>query len=70
VGYRVAATEVPEAIERLLRAFLAERRPGENFRQFCAAHTDEEIRHMLAGVSTVAVERDVALARPPHGVDG
>jgi len=70
VGYRVAATEVPEAIERLLRAFLAERRPGENFRQFCAAHTDEEIRHMLAGEATVAVERDVALARPPHGVDG
>jgi sulfite reductase (ferredoxin) len=70
VGYRVAATEVPEAIERLLRAFLAERRPGENFRQFCASHTDEEIRHMLAGASTVAVERDVALARPPHGVDG
>jgi sulfite reductase (ferredoxin) len=70
VGYRVAATEVPEAIERLLRAFLAERRPGENFRQFCAAHTDEEIRHMLAGETTVAAERDVALARPPHGVDG
>ena len=70
VGYRVAATEVPEAIERLLRAFLAERRPSENFRQFCAAHTDEEIRHMLAGEATVAVERDVALARPPHGIDG
>ena len=70
VGYRVAATEVPEAIERLLRAFLAERRPGENFRRFCAAHTDEEIRHMLAGEATVAVERDVALARPPHGIDG
>jgi sulfite reductase (ferredoxin) len=70
VGYRVAVTEVPEAIERLLRAFLAERRPGEKFRQFCAAHTDEEIRHMLAGEAMVAVERDVALARPPHGIDG
>ena len=70
VGYRVAAPEVPGAIERLLRAFLAERRPGQNFRQFCSAHTDEELRHMLAGEATAAVERDIALARPPHGVDG
>ena len=70
VGYRVAATEVPEAIERLLRAYLAERRPGENFRQFCAAHTDGEIRNILAGEVVEGVERDVALARPPHGVDG
>ncbi len=70
VGYRVAAPEVPAAIERLLRAYLAERRPGENFRQFCAAHTDEEIRHILAAQAVEAVERDVALARPPHGLDG
>ena len=70
VGYRVAATEVPAAIERLLRVYLAERRPGENFRQFCAAHTDGEIRNILAGEVVEGVERDVALARPPHGVDG
>jgi sulfite reductase (ferredoxin) len=70
VGYRVAASEVPEAIERLLRAYLAERGTGENFRQYCAAHTDEELRNILAGELVAAVERDVALARPPHGVDG
>jgi sulfite reductase (ferredoxin) len=70
VGYRVAASEVPAAIERLLRAYLAERLPHENFRQFCAARTDEEIRHILAGEVVEAVERDVALARPPHGIDG
>ena len=70
VGYRAAATEVPAAIERLLRVYLAQRRPGENFRQFCAAHTDEEIRHILAAEAVEAVERDVALARPPHGLDG
>jgi len=70
VGYRVAAPEVPAAIERLLRAYLAERLPDENFRQFCAAHTIEEIRHILAGEVVEAVERDVALARPPHGIDG
>jgi len=70
VGYRVAAPEVPAAIERLLRAYLAERLPDQNFRQFCAAHTIEEIRHILAGEVVEAVERDVALARPPHGIDG
>ena len=70
VGYRVTAPEVPAAIERLLRAYLAERLPDENFRQFCAAHTIEEIRHILAGEVVEAVERDVALARPPHGIDG
>jgi sulfite reductase (ferredoxin) len=70
VGYRVAASEVPEAIERLLRAYLAERSAEENFRQYCAAHTNEELRNILAGELVEAVERDVALARPPHGVDG
>jgi len=70
VGYRVAASEVPEAIERLLRAYLAERGAGENFRQYCAGHTNEELRSILAGELVEAVERDVALARPPHGVDG
>jgi len=70
VGYRVAASEVPAAIERLLRAYLAERGAGENFRQYCAGHTDEELRNILAGELMEAVERDVALARPPHRVDG
>jgi sulfite reductase (ferredoxin) len=70
VGYRVAATQVSEAIERLLRVFLAQKGPCESFRQFCARRTDEEIRNILAGEEMAAVERDVALARPPHGVDG
>ena len=65
VGYRVAASQVPEAIERLLRAYLAERGAGENFRQYCAAHTDEELRNILAGDLVEAVARDVAQARPP-----
>jgi len=70
VGYRAPADEVPAAIERLLRAYLAERRDGENFRQFCAAHTDAELRELLAGQPLVAVARDAAPGRPPHGVDG
>jgi sulfite reductase (ferredoxin) len=70
VGYRTAATEVPAAIERLLRVYLAERREGDNFRQFCAARSDAEIRTILAGEPVAAVARDVAQARTPHNLEG
>ena len=63
VGYRCPATDVPEAIERLLRQYLSERRPGENLRQFFTRHTDTELREFLAGVSVEAVSRDVPPAR-------
>src|SRR3989304_642890 len=55
-------SEVPEAIEWLLRAYLGERGAGENFRQYCAAHTDEELRNALAGELVESVERDVAFS--------
>jgi sulfite reductase (ferredoxin) len=70
IGYRAPATEVPDAIERLLRVYLAERRDGASFRQFTAGHTDEELRGFLAGRAATAVERDHSPGRPPHGVDG
>ncbi|HEV8642392.1 MAG TPA: nitrite/sulfite reductase [Methylomirabilota bacterium] len=70
VGYRVAATEVADAIERLLTVYLAERRHGETFRQFSARHTDQELREFLAGHEAAAVARDPSPGRPPHGVDG
>ncbi|MBI4348501.1 MAG: nitrite/sulfite reductase, partial [Elusimicrobia bacterium] len=70
IGYRIAATEVPEAIERLLRTYLRDRSDDENFRQFCARHTDDELRNLLAGGPLVAVARDPVPGRPPHGVDG
>jgi sulfite reductase (ferredoxin) len=54
----------------LLRGFLAERRPSENFRQFAARHTDDELRGLLAGELIESVARDVAAERPPQGVDG
>jgi sulfite reductase (ferredoxin) len=69
IGYRIAATEVPEAIERLLRAYLAERSDGEHFRQFCARHTDAELRTLLAGQELTAVARDAPLGRPPYDVE-
>jgi len=68
-GYRCLASEVPEAIERLLVTYLAERRRGENFRQFCARFTDDELRAMLAGAQMDAVARDPSPGRPPHGVE-
>jgi sulfite reductase (ferredoxin) len=70
VGYRCAATEVPEAIERLLQNFEEERNPGENLRQFFARHTNDEIRMLLAGQIAEAVARDVSAGPVPHGIEG
>jgi sulfite reductase (ferredoxin) len=70
VGYRCAATEVPAAIERLLHTFQELRAPAENLRQFFARHSNEEIRAFLAGGFVAGVERDLAVAPAPHGVEG
>ena len=70
IGYRIPATEVPEAVERLLRAYLAEQRDGQTFREFCAAHTDEELRAFLAGAEVAAVGRDASAGPLPHGLEG
>jgi sulfite reductase (ferredoxin) len=70
VGYRCAATEVPEAIERLLRRYLADGTPGENLRRFFARHSDSDLRSFLAGVFVEAVARDVPEGRVPSGVEG
>jgi hypothetical protein len=66
---RVAASEVPAAIERLLTHFLAARRPGEKFRQFSARHTDDELRRLLAGSELAAVAREAPAGRVPHGLE-
>ena len=59
VGYRCPATEVPEALERLLGRYLAQREPGENLRRFFVRHSDTELREFLAGESVAAVARDL-----------
>jgi sulfite reductase (ferredoxin) len=59
VGYRCAATEVPDALERLLSQYLAQREPSENLRRFFARHSDTEIREFLAGEVVPAVARDL-----------
>ncbi len=70
VGYRCAASEVPDAIERLLREFNERRDPGENLRRFFARHSNEQIRGWLAGEFVAPVERDAAAAPVPLGVEG
>ena len=59
VGYRCLATDVPEALERLLSRYLVEREPGENLRRFFARHSDTQIREFLAGENVPAVARDL-----------
>ena len=70
VGYRCLATEVPDAIERLLRRYLEDRRPNENLRQFFARHSDTELREFLAGELMAAVLRDQPPGQLPHGIEG
>jgi sulfite reductase (ferredoxin) len=70
VGYRCLATDVPDAIERLLRRYLDDRRSNENLRQFFARHSDVELREFLAGELMAAVIRDPSRGRVPHGVEG
>ncbi len=68
VGYRCLATDVPEAIERLLRQYLGDRKPEENLRQWFGRYTNDELRAYLAGEVLAAVERDKPAGRVPHGV--
>jgi sulfite reductase (ferredoxin) len=74
IGYRCTATEVPDAIERLLGRYLSDRFVGENLRQFFARHSNVELREFLSGGSFEAVPRDLpqsavgALAQTVGGV--
>jgi sulfite reductase (ferredoxin) len=70
MGYRCTATEVPDAIERLLRVYLASRHEGEQLRAFFARHSDVQLRGWLAGTPVEPVERDPSPGRVPVGVAG
>jgi sulfite reductase (ferredoxin) len=70
VGYRCAATDVPDALERLMNQFTNDRRGGENLRQFFARHSNDDLRSILAGGYAPSVSRDAATTGPvPVGVD-
>ncbi|MEY2414189.1 MAG: hypothetical protein QOD84_2795 [Acidobacteriaceae bacterium] len=72
IGYRCLATEVPDAIERLLHRYLDERNPGENLRQYFARHSDADLRQTLSleGEAAIVVARDLPSAAAPHAVEG
>jgi len=63
LGYRAAAEDVPDAIERLLRGYLAAREPEEDLRSYFARTDDDSLRAQLAGTVVDPVERDA----PPVG---
>jgi sulfite reductase (ferredoxin) len=58
VGFRAAAEDCPAAIERLLRAYLAARQPGEDLRAYFTRTDDETLRAQLAGTAVAPVDRD------------
>ncbi len=63
IGYRAAADDVPQAIERLLQGYLAHRFEGENLRRYFNRTSDEDLRSLLAGGPVAPVERDPAPGR-------
>jgi sulfite reductase (ferredoxin) len=68
IGYRAAAEDCPEAIERLLRGYLKGRGEGENLRAYFRRTSDEDLRTQLAGAVVDAVERDPSPGRVPSSV--
>ena len=70
LGYRCTATDVPAAIERLLRAYLSSKQEGEPLRAFFARHSDAELRACLAGTPVEPVQRDPSPGRVPVGAAG
>jgi sulfite reductase (ferredoxin) len=69
IGFRAAAEDCPAAIERLLRAYLAARAPGEDLRAYFARTDDETLREQLAGTAVTPVERDPPPVGGRHIVD-
>jgi len=68
VGYRCLSTDVPEAIERLLRRYLAQREQDENLRAWFGRNSNDVLRAHLAGELLEPVERDLPTGRVPHAV--
>ena len=70
IGYRAAAEDCPESIERLLRGYLAGRGENENLREYFGRTSDDDLRAQLAGAVVAAAERDAAPGRHPSNIDG
>ncbi|HVT94961.1 MAG TPA: hypothetical protein VHD76_19075 [Bryobacteraceae bacterium] len=71
LGYRCVATEVPAAIERLLRKYLALKDREESLRAFFARHNDAQLRAWLSGEELAENAKAESHAEPvPTGVAG
>jgi sulfite reductase (ferredoxin) len=70
VGYRCPATEIPDALERLLSSYLIQRQGEESLQSFFKSRTNDELRALLAGQQAAPVERDAPTGRVPAGVAG
>src|SRR5262245_14586213 len=70
VGYRCAASDVPDAIERLLENFQENRGEHEALRTFLARKSNDQIREILAGDMVLPVARDLPAERTPQSVEG
>jgi sulfite reductase (ferredoxin) len=68
IGYRAAAEDCPDAIERLLRGYLATRSEGENLRSYFRRTSDDDLRAALNGAVVDAVQRDPSPGRVPGSV--
>lgn len=53
-GFRAPASEVPDAIERLLRGYLAGRSHGESLRAWFARHDIAQLKGLLEGEAVLA----------------
>ena len=69
LGFRAAAHDVPDALDRLLRGYLAVREPGEDLRAYFGRSSDDDLRAQLNGTAIPPVERDAPPARGVHAVD-
>ena len=68
VGFRCPAPDVPGAIERLLKTYLADRKENENLRAYFSRFSEADLRAQLAGAATPEVARDPSPGPVPHAV--
>lgn len=67
LGYRAAATDVPDAIERMLRAYLVSREPGEDLRAYFGRMPDDLLRAQLTGTTPDKLPAPAERDPPPAG---
>ncbi len=72
IGYRCPASEVPNAVARLLHNFHSHRHHAEPLRSFLARHTTGHLRSILSGQPAHQTEialRDLPADRVPHSIE-